>query len=57
MKKQTKQALFDRMLELEHLAQETTFDGVDYASKAEGMFEALTILGIEDEYLDWAYGK
>lgn len=52
-----KEEMFEKMLELEHLAQKRTFDGIDYCDMANGMFKAFEIMGIGTEYIKWSYGK
>lgn len=49
--------LFNKMLELEHLAEAQTFDGRNYNEEANGAFQMLEILGIAKEYIHWAYNK
>ena len=57
MKQELKKAMFERMLELEHLAEATTYDGRDYNEQAEGAFQMLQILGLGGEYINWAIGR
>ena len=49
--------LFNKMLELEHLAEARTFDGRNYNEEANGAFQMLEILGIAKEYIRWSEGK
>ena len=55
--KEKKEELFNKMLELEHLAEARTFDGRNYNEEANGAFQMLEILGIAKEYIQWAYKK
>ena len=57
MTEEVKLKLFEEMLRLEHLAEITTYDGVDYFYKSEGAFKMLEILGLDSEYIWWAVGK
>ncbi len=57
MKKETKEKLFEAMLELEHLGERPTFDGRDYVEQANGAFQMLQILGLGREYINWSFGK
>ena len=57
MDEEVKAKLFGRMLELEHLAGATTYDGRDYNEQADGAFQMLQILGLGSEYINWAIGK
>lgn len=56
-----KTALFRKMLELEHLSElycdGKLFDNVDYFSEANGAFAMLQVMGLNSEYIRWAYGK
>ena len=53
-----KNELFEKMLELEHLGEINTSNGINYfVTMSDGMFEAFKILGIESEYIKWSYGK
>lgn len=50
-------SLFEKMLNLEHLAERGTYDGRNYFEQASGAYEMLTILGIGNEYIKWSEGK
>ena len=52
-----KEKLFNKLLELEHLAEANTFDGRNYYEEANGAFQMLCILGLAKEYIKWSYGK
>lgn len=45
------------MLELEHLAEKTTYDHHNYNEQADGAFKMLEVLGLEREYINWSFGK
>ena len=47
--------LFKKMLILEQFAGMKTFDGRNYFEQAEGFYKALTILGINKEYIKWSH--
>ncbi len=51
MNDEMKLAVFEKMLDLEHLAESETFDGRDYAERANGAFEILAIIGLSNEYI------
>ena len=60
--KETKEKLFEQMLQYEHDAERFNEsggigEGYDYTELSNGMFEALQILGISSEYINWAIGK
>ena len=61
MTNEIKTALFEKMLELEHLSEKYceghTYDNRDYFAESNGFYEALEMLGIGREYLQWAVGK
>ena len=57
MTQETKAKLFQKMLELETLGEQRTFDNVDYIERANGAFEMLKVLGIDTEYIIWSCGK
>ena len=57
MTQETKLKMFEKVLELEHLAERETFDHRNYVEQANGAFEMLMILGIDKEYIDWSFGK
>ena len=49
--------MFEKMLELEHLAEKATFDNRNYSEQADGAFQMLQIIGLSREYIKWSYGK
>lgn len=49
--------LFEKVLELEHLAEKETYDNRNYYEQAIGAFQMLKILGVASEYVRWAEGK
>lgn len=49
--------MFEKMLEYEHMAERGTYDGVNYCTMADGMYEAFRIMGIASEYIAWSFGK
>lgn len=57
MTNEMKEKLFNKLLELEHLAEANTFDGRNYYEEANGAFQMLCILGLAKEYIKWSYGK
>lgn len=57
MNKQIKLELFEKMLELEKLANEKTYDGRNYFEQSEGFYKSLVILGLNYEYIRWSVGK
>lgn len=57
MTSEVKEKLFQKCLELEHLAEVPTFDGRDYCEQADGAFQMLQILGLSREYIEWSFGK
>lgn len=57
MPEEMKLKLFEKMLQLEHLAEMELFDKIDYYEQAEGAFKMLGVIGLEREYLKWSYGK
>ena len=57
MTEETKIRLFEVALNLEHLGNENTYDGHDYASQAIGAFKMLMAIGLDTEYIKWANGK
>ena len=57
MTNETKNALFNKMLELETLADEQTHSQQNYFDRAETAFEMLKILGLEHEYIEWSFGR
>ena len=57
MTQEMKISLFEKVLELEHLAERTTYDGRDYTEQADGAFQMLQVLGISKEYINWSFGK
>lgn len=57
---QMKLALFNKMLQLEHLGEmqeKGLFDHVDYIAESNGAYKMLDILGLGREYFRWSYGK
>ena len=54
MTEEKKLRLFEQMLNLEQMAEGTTYDGRDYFEQAEGAFKMLEILGIGREYIRWS---
>lgn len=57
MTQEKKLELFEKMLELEHLAATQTYDHHNYTELANGAYTMLEILGIGREYINWAIGK
>ena len=57
MSEEIKAKLFEKMLELEHLAEVETFDGRDYFEQSDGAFQMLQIMGLGSEYIRWSFGK
>lgn len=57
MNEEMKIKLFEKVLELEHLAEAKTYDGRNYFDQSEGAFSMLQILGLGSEYINWAVGK
>ncbi len=57
MTDEMKTKLFEKVLELEHLAEEVTYDGRNYAEQSNGAYAMLETLGIGKEYIEWSYGK
>ena len=57
MTNEMKIKLFEKMLELEHLGETTTYDGRDYVEQSNGAWKMLVALGIEREYIHWSIGK
>ena len=57
MEKDLKEKLFEKMLYLEHMGEETTYDGRDYIEQSNGAFEMLKVLGLDKEYIHWSFGK
>ena len=49
--------LFEKVLELEHLAEAHTFDGRNYCEQSDVAFQMLQIMGLGSEYINWSYGK
>ena len=49
--------LFQKVLDLEHLAEAHTFDGRNYCEQSEGAFAMLEVMGLGREYIRWSYGK
>lgn len=52
-----KMAMFKKVLEMETLAERTTYDGRNYTEQSNGAYEMLDILGLSKEYIEWAYKK
>ena len=50
-----KLALFQKMATLEELAGLKTYDNRNYLEQSEGFYQALTILGINKEYIKWSH--
>lgn len=57
MNKNDKIRAFEKVLELEHLAEAKTFDGRNYFEQADGAFKVLEALGLGGEYIEWAFNK
>lgn len=57
MTEELKRKLFERVLWLEHMAEETTYDHHDYSSESDGAYSMLEVLGLGREYINWAIGK
>lgn len=57
MNKDDKIRAFEKVLELEHLAEAKTFDGRNYFEQADGAFKVLEALGLGGEYIEWAFNK
>lgn len=57
MTQDMKVKLFEKTLELEHLAEKKTYDGRNYAEQADGAFQMLEILGLSSEYIEWSFGR
>lgn len=57
MTQEMKTKLFEKMLELEHLAEDKTYDGRNYWEQANGAYAMLQILGLDKEYIEWAWHK
>lgn len=61
MTNETKIALFQQMLDLEHKGELQSegklFDNVDYIAESNGAYKMFEILGIESEYIKWSFGK
>lgn len=49
--------LFQKVLELEHLAEVPTFDGRNYCEQSDGAFQMLEVMGLGREYIRWSYGR
>ena len=49
--------LFERLLWLEHMGEETTYDHRNYSAESDGAYSMLQVLGLGREYLNWAMGK
>ena len=52
-----KEKLFNKMLELEHLGEEKTYDNHNYVEQSNGAFHMLALLGLDKEYIEWSFGK
>ena len=52
-----KEKLFNKMLELEHLANVETYDHRNYFEQSNGAFHMLALLGLDKEYIEWSFGK
>ena len=57
LNEEMKVKLFEKVLELEHLAEISTFDGRNYCEQSDGAFQMLQIMGLGSAYIRWAFGK
>lgn len=57
MTNEMKMALFNKVLELEHLGEVETFDHHNYVEQSNGAYAMLQILGLNKEYIQWSFGK
>lgn len=52
-----KEELFKQMLFFEHMGETDTYDHRNYCEMSNGAYTMLKILGLDDEYIKWSYGK
>lgn len=57
MNKEMKEKAFEKLLELEKMANTKTYDGRDYFEQANGAYEMLRVLGLGVEYIRWSINK